>query len=248
MDHVVIRAVLDLGFRLLDTTTGRLVTERIRLFKRDGTIFTPQPRGDGIFVLVNTGRKDFDLSVEIRGYEPQVVPIRYEELDERLPFVDIHLIPDANIGGGGRYIDLKGKMPGIMSIEAIRLDKPFVNVSSYNERHQFFTLVASEGNYEFDDVVYALLDSDGASYQYLYPGTYRDKGSYNLARPLEREFTPNSNLFRILRGRVNGASYLLRVRDEGSELPYLVRYETQTEERYLILDMASHPDGNSLIL
>lgn len=250
MEHCVIRAVLDLGFRLINTITGMPVESRSCLFFRNGEVFTPESRGDGYYCLVNTGREDFDFTVQVIGYEPCELAVKYEELDERTPFLDVPLVPLANKANGPMYITLEGTLSGILSIEAIRLDKPYVNVSSYSEKYGYITLVASTRSYEFEEDRYALLDADGSSYQYIKPTTEREKEKYgfNLAFPLEREFTPNSNMYRIVRGIVRGDQYLLRVQDDGQKLPYLVRYETDDYEKYVLVGMETKPDGKSLIV
>lgn len=248
METVSIRKVLDLALHLVDTTTGGTVYENTARFYRDGEPFIPAPRGDGMFVLIDTGREDFELTVEVKGYETITLPIRYEELEERLPLKDVHLIPVERVSYGEGYITLKGSDDSISSIEAIRLDRPCVNVSSYNERRSRITLIPSEGRYVFTDVVYALLDEEGVSYQYLYPGEEYEKYVYTLKAPLTREFHENSSLHRIIRGMVSGGTYLLRVKDEYSPTPYLIRYVKAGEEKFMAVDMDAVKNGKDLVL
>ena len=54
---------LDLLVRLYDTTTGAPVDERNVLFTRNEEPVIPAPRGEGMYVFINTGREDFLIGV-----------------------------------------------------------------------------------------------------------------------------------------------------------------------------------------
>ena len=48
---------LDLIVRLVDTTTGRMVSQRQVIFKSDGQIVPFLRRDEGVYVLLNHGRQ-----------------------------------------------------------------------------------------------------------------------------------------------------------------------------------------------
>lgn len=248
MESISIRKVLDLALHLVDATTGRTVDENLCKFYRNGEVFLPAPRGDGIFVLVNTGREDFELTIQVKGFEKMTLPIRYEELDEKVPLKDIYLIPLPQPHLREGFVTVDGYDPSITSIEAIRLDRPCVLVSNYNERRLRITLTPTESKYNFSEKVYALLEPEGESYQYLYPGDEIEKFSYHIKKPLEKEFHENSTLFRIIYGIVQDGHYLLRVRDDGAILPYLIRYVKDGAEYFTHPDLDAVRNGERLIL
>lgn len=79
--------------RLVDTTSGRPVTERQVFFRQHGQNLTLRCRGAGIYVLLDSEKKDGKFTIAARGYLETEVEIRSEELTGRYPEVYVALIP-----------------------------------------------------------------------------------------------------------------------------------------------------------
>ena len=73
MAHETFRNTLDLWIRLQDTTTGMSAGERNVAFFFNGESIFPRSKTDGDFVLVNHGRENGLMRVEVFGYEPYEV-------------------------------------------------------------------------------------------------------------------------------------------------------------------------------
>ena len=238
MEASVIRAKLDLCIRLYDTTTGATVDERNVLFMRDGVPVRPEPRGAGVYVLINTGREDFLMRIEVYGYEKYEISVRYEELDERLPVCYVFLMPSENTQVGKNTLSFSGTLPFLKKIEAVSLSKEICLTGEQNVRTGDISVFhPSGGRISLDEECYGLLSKDRTSYERIEIEKMISPKSVRLKRPMEGAFAPNLPIVRIVYGVVReGGEYLLRVQDEGENTKYLVRYEVGEEVRFQVVD------------
>ena len=235
----VIRARLDLLVRLYDTTTGATVDERNVLFMRDGVPVRPESRGAGAFVFINMGREDFLMRIDVLGFDRYETSVRYEELDERLPVCHVFLMPSENTLRGRDTLSFSGTLPFLKKIEAVNLNKPVCLTGDMNVRTGDISVFhpSSGGTIELDDIQYGLLSADKASYEKIEVEKMITPQSIKLKHPLEGAFAPNLQITRIVYGSVrNDGEYLLRVRDEGENTSYLVRYEVEEEVRFQVVN------------
>lgn len=79
--------------RLVDTKDWRPVTERTVFFRRHGQNLALHYHGAGIYVLLDSEKRDGNLTIAARGYLETEVEIRSEELTGRYPEVYVALIP-----------------------------------------------------------------------------------------------------------------------------------------------------------
>lgn len=79
--------------RLVDTESGRPVTERQVCFRQHGHNLALRYHGAGIYVLPESEKKDGKLTVAARGYLETEVEICSVELTGRYPEVHVALIP-----------------------------------------------------------------------------------------------------------------------------------------------------------
>ena len=235
----VIRAKLDLVIRLYDTTTGATVDERNVLFMRDGVPFRPESRGAGTFVLINTGREDFLMRIEVKGYERYEISVRYEELDDGMPACDVFLMPSENSLRGRNTLSYSGTLPFLKSIEAVNLNAVLCTTTEMNPRNGVLSLYHPRGgSIRLDERCYGLLSADKKSYEKIEVEKMITPRSVQLKTPLKGSFSPNLSIVRIVKGIVHDdGRYLLRVRDDGADTRYLVRYEAGDEVRFMEVDM-----------
>jgi len=225
--------------RLYDTTTGATVDERNVLFMRDGVPFRPESRGAGIFVLINTGREDFLMRIEVQGYERYEISVRYEELDAVLPACDVFLMPSENSLKGRNTLSYSGTLPFLKSIEAVKPNAVLCTTTEMNPRTGIISLYHPQGgSIRLDEPYYGLLSADKKSYEKIEVEKMITPRSVQLKTPLRGNFAPNLAIVRIVYGITHeDGSYLLRVRDAGADAGYLVRYEVGDEERFMEVDM-----------
>ncbi len=227
----VITAKLDLLVRLIDTTTGAYVEERTIVFKRDGIPVRPEPRNPGTYVFINTGREDFLMQIEVFGYEIYKKEVRYEELDERLPECDVFLMPSESMSRGEKVLSFSGTLPFLKKIEAVCLGRPVCFANNYVAKTNALSVfLSSGGTVTLTDKYYGLLHSDKKSYEKIEVEKSYTPQSVKLKEPIQEEQVSNLAVMRVIFGSVDeDGNYLLRVRDSGTDLKYLVRYELDDE-------------------
>ncbi|MBQ1880235.1 MAG: hypothetical protein II156_01220 [Lachnospiraceae bacterium] len=234
----VFGAKLDLLVRLFDTTTGAQVTERNVVFKRDGIPVRPELRDPGTYVFINTGREDFLMRTEVYGYEVYETRVRYEELDVKIPECDVFLMPSENISRGEKVLSFSGTLPFLKSIEAVCLTRPVCYAKEYNAKTMDLTVfVSSGGRVSMSDRYYGMLRADKNGYEKIEVEKNVSIQSVRLAKPVEEEQIANLPVMRVIFGSVSeDGEYLIRVRDSGEGLRYMLRYEVGDEVRFMETD------------
>lgn len=238
MEASVIHARLGLLIRLVDTSTGAAVEEREIQFLADGERVRPAPRGNGCFVFINTERTDFRLTVQVVGFESYSTDVRFEELDDRIPTCDIFLIPSERNAKGESVIGIFGNLPLLEALEAVDVNRPLCRFSDFTEKTRKMTVIKQAGRVlDMDYGHYGLLAADGKSYEKIVVSGMDRNQALILKEPLAQPFTVNAPISRVVFGSVNdNGDYLLRVRDDSTNLRYLVRYIVSGEVRFQEVD------------
>lgn len=227
---------LDLVVSLIDTTTGKPVEERDVRFEKDGQMVHPAPRGSGNYVFVNSGREDHDLRVNVYGYDEYLIPVRYENLDERMPREEVFLIPSENTTKGSPVITFSGKLSGLQSVQAVDLNSTGCCISGFDSRRRIMTLIKSYRS-DLEDVYYGLIDTKNRTFEPFVIEKKITEDSVKITRILERPFAVNSPITRIIYGVVGpDGRFCLRVRDDQTKRQFLVRYVVEGEERFAEVD------------
>ena len=234
----VIRAKLDLVVRLIDTTTGAAVDERNVLFMRDERQVRPDDKGNGTYVFINTGREDFLMRIKVYGYEEYVTRISYESLSPTIPECIAFLMPSENVRKGESLLSLSGNLPFLEALEAVSLSKTLCSANEYDKKKNVLKVFSSAGaRVSLDDVYYGLLRPDKLSYEKIEVVGNDAPQSIKLVQPLEEEFTSNLPILRVIFGSVKeNGDYLIRVRDDGQEQKYLIRFVVKGEVRFQVVD------------
>ena len=226
---------LDLIVRLLDTTTGIPVPQRQVVFMEHGRVLAFLERDVGLYVLLNHGRENTTLHIDVRGFEPVDAVVDYGRLDPQFPQLEIALIPLPREQGFDDLYTLTGQKQGITAISAIRTDDPAALVANYVERKQVLKLFTAR---DMAERTYGLVHKDRQQFEEITVARRLDRLSLKLLWPLTDGWRPEEPLTRIVRGRVTDEAYLLRVRDMGTSNTYLVRYETTDGALYEQIDFS----------
>ncbi len=244
MSASVIHARLDLLVRLFDTTTGAEVEESNVLFLKDGEPVRPGRRGSGTYIFINTGREDFLMHIKAFGFEEYEVPIVYSSLDERLPVCDAFLMPSESAAGGRRFIDFKGNLPFLKTIEAVNLNKPLCSYQAYDPKKNIMTVYyAALSGARLSEGYYGLVDREKESYEKIEVTNTVTYQSFRLRNPLPTDTVQGAQFCRIIYGNVKkNGDYVLRVRYDGEKLLYMVRYQVGDDTRFQIVDFNDMED------
>ncbi|MCR5053536.1 MAG: hypothetical protein K6A69_01670 [Lachnospiraceae bacterium] len=237
MEEGVIRCRLDLLLRLVDTTTGMATEENDARFYLDGKLVEVHYKGGGNYILMNSGRENGLMQIEVYGFEPYSIKVDYEALDPILPAIDVFLIPSENTPKGESLITLEGRLSGLSAVETIHPGRPVTSIREFDAKKCTMTVFQPNRRVNMTDTYYGLLNVEKNTFEDLIVGDEVADKKVKLRKPIEEEFSPNAPIFRILYGRVNeDGTYLLRVRDDGKNLNYLVKYIVNGEARYKQID------------
>ena len=246
MEEGVIRYTLDLMINLYDSTTGKSVEERELSFKRDGKDFPAMYKGEGTYVFLNAGRDNSLMQISVKGFENVKLNLDYEKLDKTLPAVDVFLIPSENTTKGEPLITLKGKLTGLVSVEAVHPGRIVTTVREMDVKRRTMTVVMPNRRMNLTQSRYALLNAETQTFETIEVEAELSDRKIRLKSNPTEGFPPNSPICRIVYGQVEeDGSYLLRVRDDGKNLKYLVKYVVDGQNRYKVIDF-HEPDGSSL--
>jgi hypothetical protein len=237
VEEGVIRTKLDLLIRLLDTTTGIPVSEKNIVFTLNGNMVRATDRGNGNFIFMNCGRENGLMLIDVYGFERYTVDVDYEKLDPVMPAIDAFLIPSEDVRRGESLLTLKGNLPGIVSLEAINLDKPVCSIREFDAKRKVMTVFMPNRRMNMIDTYYGLANVRDGTFEDFIVEKELPENRLRLKEPLTQEFTLNSPICRILYGMVDKeGNYLFRVRNSGKEVVYLLKYTVGETTKYLTLD------------
>lgn len=238
-DHVVIRHSLDLVLHLVDTTTGALLSGNGAVFERDGRPFHFLDKGDGHLILIGTGREDFRLTVTLRGYLKQEIDVRYEQLSERFPLLELPMLPDGTVPGTGKYRDLSGRLEGLTELEAVWLGGAACMIRDFNAKKKMMTIF-NPHHLLLDRVFYALVNPDTRVYEALKIEERLSDTQFLLQDKLSMAYGSNYPIARRVFGLVReDGTYLLRISDQGGDPRWLVRCRAGEREWFQTVDFRS---------
>ena len=237
MSGSFIHVSLDVVVRLIDTTTGRVPAANLVRFYRGKEELRAMYKGDGCFAFINLGREDFLMRIEAEGYEAEEFPVSFAEKEYGAVSLDIFLMPSENERRGGRVISFTGKLPRLSSIEAVSLSMPVCSISEFNQKDNILTLFLPSRRIVMESVYYAVVNESDNTYERFEVEEETSPVSVRVKNPLEREFPMNAPVSRIVFGKVDAkGNFLLRVRDSGKELHYLIRYVANDTELFQEVD------------
>ncbi|MBR6390078.1 MAG: hypothetical protein IKS16_01935 [Lachnospiraceae bacterium] len=238
---VVIRARLSLALRLIDTTTGRELTETDIHFDSGAEVLRPMFKGDGFWVFTGESREDFSMHIKARGYDELDLDVRYEKLDPKLPICDVFLMPSEKNRTAGSVIEIHGNLSKLESIEAVAVTRPICVFHEASAKRDVYYMnlmpLTSGGRVVIDNMRYALVSEDGSRYEVFGIAESDNPTRVVLEEPLKGEHKPGERVCRIIYGRAGPeGDYTLKVRDDGSTLPHLIRFTAGGNEYFRPID------------
>lgn len=239
MKEGVITNRLDLLIRLQDTTTGLPVGERSVRFYMNGKEIHPGSRGNGNFILINFGRENGSMRIDVHGYERYDTQIDYEQLDERLPSVDVFLIPSEKIYHSQEMLTLSGRLKGLSSIEAIYLARPLSGLREFDPKKCVMSVYMPNRRMNMVHTYYGLVNTAEQYYENFVVLQELSDKKLQIKESLHGEFPQNSPICRVIFGQVKkDGSYLLRMQSEMGTPKYMVKYVVDGETKFKTVDFS----------
>lgn len=232
----IIRHRLDLLIRLIDTTSGNIVSDRaVSFITKDGE-FRPHVRDDGVYLLIDYGREDFDFTIKAFGYEDKHISVRYAELDEAQPYIEAHIIPNLYYNASFPCYTLKGVIPGLTAIDAVKLSDRASLIKDFDLRKRLIT-VFTPHRHSLDRKHYAVVNPDDETYEAINIIKSLSDQVFQCDSTLHKPFSSHFQVCRRVFGSVSErGEYLLRVRNDSSRARWAVRFISGAEEGFVTVD------------
>ena len=231
---------MDLCLELVDTTTGEGIKDSRVNFYVDGKLFPMVKRTNGNYILINTPRLNRRIRVEVYGYEPVVVDVKYEELDEMRPIKLVLLIPKVTDSSFNSLWTIEGELPGITDITAVVPSSATFSYHSYDRARKMVN-VLNPHRVELAGKDYGLIHTDRESFEAVEALELRVQTKLMLSDLLDEEFEVSNPIARIVHGMVDeNGKYLIRVRASTTEdKSVILCYHVDGKRRYQVLDFAN---------
>jgi hypothetical protein len=203
-------------------------------------------------VFTNAGREDFLMRISARGYDEEEIPISYGELDPKLPTCDIFLMPSEKNRAGGMVLSVHGTLSRLQSIEAVLVDRSVGLFHSLTEKKEVYTMnvlpKTPGGGVRLDTMRYALLSGNRERYEVFDVTEELSPTSVRIKERLTDEHKTGDTICRIIYGRVSkDGSYVLKVRDDASSLPVIIRFTKDGREYFKCTDLKQEAGGADLL-
>lgn len=243
---VVIRHRAGLIVRLIDTATGQEIVQAGGTFVRDGGRVHPMQRPDGMLVFSDFPAQDCTFTVQTTRFLPKTVQLSAEQLAQRPPLVELHLIPDETYAARYPCCTLSGVLDGIEQLDAVRMGDKTCLARAFDERRQIFHLF-NPHHLVLDRTYYAVVDPDACRYEPIEITEQLSGEKFRLAAPLQRPFGNHFPVARRVLGAVRrSGEYVFRVPEDSTRTRWLVRWRREGEEFFQTVDFAL-PDTMTLV-
>lgn len=227
MEGITIRHRLDLLLRLVDTTDGRPADARPLSFLLDGKPVLQEDyllKGQGICCFINTGWVTGQLTVLMAGYEEKVISVVPRLTGESAAALIVHLIPDDRGPDRDSFHTLKGEKAGVEWIQGIYCRDGPLRISGFDPETRIMTLF-NTNNIPISRGSYGIFHQESETYELFETAKQLTDTTVETVSALTQPFAVNELIAPVVFGQVSQeGKYLLRVRDDRREVPYLIRY------------------------
>lgn len=237
MTKEIVSHRLDLAVRLMNAVTGSPVTDGGTMFLRDGRSLRLKRTNGEEWTGVDTGRENFVLGVNVRGFEKTSVPVRYELLDQNLPLLEIPLIPEQTEWNKPSYLTLEGSLESIEELQAVPLKGGDLYAVSYEENDRMISLYNPHKKI-LRLSTYAVVNQKSREFELITVLKAAPDGRYQLARGLEKSLDGRSPFVRPVYGMVTyEGQYLIRIPRYKDETEWILRYVADGREYFQTTDL-----------
>lgn len=226
---------LSFALRLVDTTTGKSITDYGTRILVDGEAERFMQK-NGVLIFLELTKRVFQMEVCTPAYETVSIPVDLDTLDKQLPILEIHMIPSERHPHSMEMLSLKGKCPGLEELCAVRLDDNVCMIRELDPRKRLIKLF-NPHRLTLDRVHYALVDPDEAVFESFrilkLEGDQTAKIDHAFEMPYKNYFPVTPIVFGLI---YPDGNYCLRVRDSVEQMQWLVRWTVEGKTRFKILD------------
>lgn len=231
---------LDLALRLVDTTSGADIPGRSMEIRLDGKQIRGMEKG-GVLIFQNLPARKFQLELRSPHFEPEARTVDLDALPKSLPLLELHMIPSSGYPGGVEFLTLEGIQSGISALSAVRAGDNACMIREFEPRKRLMKLF-NPHHLSLDRMFYGLVDPDSGTYEPLHILSMPNDETAKLDRPLETEFRNYFPVTPMVLGTcAPDGRYCLRVRDDGVQACWIVRWEVDGKAHFQTVDFRQEP-------
>lgn len=225
----------DCVLRCVDAASGRpLDPGRVQL-AAGGKTLHPMRKPEGFLVLMNLPRVPFTVEITAEGYEPEALPITFDEDGGAPVILDVHLLPVPGLDGDG-YRVLAGSEKDLEAVDAVLVGENACLAREFEKRRSLLK-VFNPHRLQMDMRYYAIVDPDSATYEALEITRRLSDEEFIVTPPVQRPISPHFPLTRRVLARLDaGGGYRLVLRRSAGRR-WLVRYRAGGQERFEAVDL-----------
>lgn len=222
---------LDLAVRLVDTTSGKTLPGRLANVFIDGDLFTPSVKPDECMVFQNIGKDAFHLTIQVKSYEDADLDIDLKKLSDKVPIIDLQMVPGKEALSSGRLFSLEGSLPGIQEIHGIRLGDRFCVIRNFDPKSKKLQIF-NPHHRSMERVEYALVNTAEKVFESFKVMKQVTEQICVVDRKLTMKYQNDFPVTPLISGKVfPDGRYCLRVRDEGIDARWLVSWNMTGEDK-----------------
>lgn len=227
---------LDLALRPVDTTSGLPVHDRDLAVYLNGDRVRGEPKG-GLLIFQNLPCRRFRLELRSPQYEAEEREVDLDAMPSGLPLLELHLIPSAGYAGGAEFLTIEGVRPGVSALSAVRAGDNACMIREFDPRKRLMKLF-NPHHLSLDRLFYALVDPDNGSYELFRILKMTDDQTAKTDRVIETEFRNYFPITPVVLGKCDpDGRCCLRVRDNGGEANWIVRWEENGTAHFRTMDL-----------
>lgn len=240
METVEVRHQLDLIVRLLDTTTGRNISERNVCFVCDDALIPFVYKGGGVYILIDSGKRDATYTIRVFGYEEETISVEYGESEKKIQSREVSLIPKVTAYSYAEVLTMSGHLEGLEELSAIRLSMFDRTMKDFDSKR---CVINYYGGTEMTEKEYALLHRETMKFEAFQVKKVINGTSVSIRKPLGMPYAVKDPIVRIVKGKVMpNHDYILRVRDDGQRCVYLIRYKVNGDTYFKRVDFSNEEE------
>ncbi len=230
----IFRFQTDLVIYLMDTVSGSVITEENLTLMRNNTYLNAVKKGMGFYVLYNSGRENFELTISADGYEYKKFQVEFERLDSKLPAVYIQMVPKRSMKNENEIWELKGNISGLEAIDAVSLEDSYLYCKEFRKEERVLSLFnCREGSYTGRQ--YAAVNPEKTEYAVFEIQQELSAGQWKINGIPEKFHIPNAVIARVIQGIAGqNGDYVLRFKAE-NEI-YIIRCMVHGTEKFHCLN------------
>lgn len=224
------------AFQVVDSSTGRAVSSGKVNLLSGGKPLPLLRKNGGMCVVLESAELPPTVTAEVLGFEPMDIPLTATTRWNR-PTI-LHLVPQDS--RYQRYYTLKGQLDGLTELSCLDSSGNYMGFKALDKKREKLT-VFNRYNKAIDRTHYGIIASDGQSFS---PFTaYPTRSAEELQiEDLDPQVSPqvNDTIAPVIYGMVSpDGTYLLRVSQDTTSAPYLVRFVINGIPQFKILDFRS---------